>query len=315
MPLELRQLSDDDSAELASLWQRASDARRRGAGRSALSKPEVLLSRSGAFGVGIFDPHMVAMAVAMPALQDDAHSGHNVPGLAHISTVATTPARWGEGLGGRVVRAIVLQAIRRGFARAQLWTQATNTAAQRLYEGAGFLPSGRSRPHDSGEEIVHYLCDLPALPTLSRPAARMLCLDDEERLLLVKFQDPEDGCTFWEPPGGGVEAGETALEAVQREWAEETCLPRPDLAPNSTYVARDFVWKGVRWVTDEHFFLGRLPGRGAPLPADVDQGDAYLGSEWVPWRELADLAEPITPDLLPVLRRLNPNGPWTPVHP
>lgn len=140
----------------------------------------------------------------------------------------------------------------------------------------------------------------------------MLCLDAEDRVLLLHFRDPFDGHQLWEPPGGGLEPGESPLEAVVREWGEETSLPLPQLAATSTYVARDVVWRGARWVVDEEFFLGRLKGPGAAIPLEgVDQEmDAYLGAAWVPWREVEALDDPVEPDLLPTLRRLDPNGPW-----
>lgn len=281
-------------------------------GLPALPEDELVLARPGAFGVGIFDDVLVTAAVAMPARGDDGRSEHNVPGLAHISSVVTRPDRWGEGLAGEVLEAVMLNALRRGHARAQLWTHASNDASRRLYERHGFWQSGRQRPDDNGEQILHYLRDLPVLPTRSRPAARLLCLDAQDRLLLLHFRDPHDGHLLWEPPGGGIEPGETPLEAVVREWAEETGFPLPDLAPDSTYVARDLVWRGARWVVDEQFFLGRMSGVGTPIPSEgVDQEmDAYLGSDWVLWRELGDLPDPVIPDLIPVLRRLDPQGPW-----
>jgi 8-oxo-dGTP pyrophosphatase MutT (NUDIX family)/GNAT superfamily N-acetyltransferase len=312
----LRRLTPDDSADLTSLWQAANNARRERVGLPPLSKDDPVLARPGAFGVGIVDDAMVSAAVAMPARGDDARSEHNVPGLAHISSVVTRPDRWGEGLAGEVLEAVMLHAVRRGYGRAQLWTHASNDPSRRLYERHGFWQSGRRRLDDNGEQIVHYLRDLPVLPTRSRPAARVLCLDAQDRLLLLHFRDPHDGHLLWEPPGGGIEPGESPLQAVVREWEEETGLPLPDLAPHSTSVARDLVWRGARWVVDEQFFLGRIPGLGTPLPTEgVDQEmDAYLGSDWVPVRALDELPDQVIPDLLPVLRRLDPHSDWADRH-
>jgi 8-oxo-dGTP pyrophosphatase MutT (NUDIX family)/GNAT superfamily N-acetyltransferase len=328
MPALLKRLARADDAALAALWQAATDLRRERIGLEPLTDAALLLQRPGSFGVGIFDGanegeggdpacgRLVSAAVALPALADDARSQIDVPGLAHIASVVTEPSRWAEGLGGRVVRAVMLQAVRRGFSRAQLWTRGTNAGAQRLYAREGFVRSGRERTEHLGEQIVHYLRDLPLPPTRSRPAARLLCLDADERLLLLHFRDPSDGHQLWEPPGGGTEAGESPLEAVVREWGEETGLPVPRIEPMSTYVARDLVWRAERWVGDEQFFLARLPSVGTPiLDENVDQEmDAYIGSSWVPWRNLETLEDPVEPDLLPVLRRLDPSGPWAGSH-
>lgn len=326
MPAYAKRLTSSDDERFASLWQQATEVRRQHIGLQPKPEAASVLQRPGAFAVGLYDGggpgnaelgddgELVAAAVAMPARADDARSENNVPGLAHIPSVATSPSKWGEGLGGRVVRAVLSHAVRRGYARAQLWTQTSNLGAQRLYEREGFTRSGRERSDFRGgdEHIIHYLRDLPVLPTTSRPAARMLCFDADDRLLLLHFRDPSDGHQLWEPPGGGIEPGESPYDAVVREWGEETGLPLPQLAAESTYVARDLIWRGVRWVGDEQFFLGRTAAVGSAIPPEaVDQAmDAYLGSAWVRWQDVATLEDPVEPDLLAVLRRLDPSGPW-----
>ena len=59
-----------------------------------------------------------------------------------------------------------------------------------------------------------------------RPAARVVLLDKEKQIFLVKGSDPmrpEKG-TWWEIPGGGIESGEKSEDAAQRELYEETNL-------------------------------------------------------------------------------------------
>jgi len=65
--------------------------------------------------------------------------------------VFVAPERW--GVGGRLVDALLAEA--RGYDRAQLWTQADNPGARRLYEGRGFRRSGREKD-ELGERILHY---------------------------------------------------------------------------------------------------------------------------------------------------------------
>ncbi|MDG4870443.1 NUDIX domain-containing protein, partial [Guyparkeria sp. 1SP6A2] len=52
-------------------------------------------------------------------------------------------------------------------------------------------------------------------------------------MLLVRFRWPSgDGETvFWANPGGGIEPGESRLEALRRELAEETGIQIDALGP------------------------------------------------------------------------------------
>ena len=94
------------------------------------------------------------MALGVQGLADDG-AGPPVQGFCHVSMVFVAPERWGQGIGGRLVDALLAEARARGYDRAQLWTQADNPGAQRLYGGRGFLRSGREK-EDLGEWIFHY---------------------------------------------------------------------------------------------------------------------------------------------------------------
>lgn len=63
-------------------------------------------------------------------------------------------------------------------------------------------------------------------PRNRRRAMRVLLVDEDDRILL--FRDSDPGITpvpvFWITPGGGVDPGESDLQAAVREVAEETGL-------------------------------------------------------------------------------------------
>lgn len=54
-----------------------------------------------------------------------------------------------------------------------------------------------------------------------RPSARLLIVDPDGAILLFHFA-MADGRRFWATAGGGLEEGETFLDAARRELAEET---------------------------------------------------------------------------------------------
>ena len=63
-----------------------------------------------------------------------------------------------------------------------------------------------------------------------RCAARAILLDPAARVLLVRFEFPN--ATRWALPGGGIEVGETAEEALRRELAEEIGLVDVHIGPH-----------------------------------------------------------------------------------
>lgn len=63
-------------------------------------------------------------------------------------------------MGRRLVDTLLAEALSRGYEQAQLWTQADNARASRLYVGRGFRPSGRKK-RKFGELIVYLQRALP----------------------------------------------------------------------------------------------------------------------------------------------------------
>jgi ribosomal-protein-alanine N-acetyltransferase len=64
---------------------------------------------------------------------------------ADVQTVAVRRDRQGTGIGGRLVRALLDEAARRGVTRVLLEVRDDNVAAQRLYARHGFTSMGRRR--------------------------------------------------------------------------------------------------------------------------------------------------------------------------
>ncbi|WP_055585931.1 GNAT family N-acetyltransferase [Peterkaempfera griseoplana] len=98
----------------------------------------------------------IGLAAGMNGRRDGG-TGPAIPGLCHITMVAVRPERWGEGVGGRLLRAVLSHGRALGYDRFQLFTHADNVRAQRLYESAGFRLTGGTAVSDDGGSIVHYL--------------------------------------------------------------------------------------------------------------------------------------------------------------
>jgi ribosomal-protein-alanine N-acetyltransferase len=85
---------------------------------------------------------VVGLALGMRDPTDDGDA-LPVDGVCYVPMVYVAPGFWGRGIGGRVVDAVLAEARKQGYGRVRLWTQTDNVRAQRLYEGRGFLRTGR----------------------------------------------------------------------------------------------------------------------------------------------------------------------------
>jgi ADP-ribose pyrophosphatase YjhB (NUDIX family) len=55
-----------------------------------------------------------------------------------------------------------------------------------------------------------------------RRAARVILLDPDDRVLLMRYDDGPRGGSHWSTPGGGLDPGEDYPAAARRELEEET---------------------------------------------------------------------------------------------
>lgn len=87
---------------------------------------------------------------------------------------------------------------------------------------------------------------------------RVIVIDDDDRVLLVRFEFP-DGRAVWATVGGGLEPGETHEDAARRELAEEAGLDWVELG-HPVWTRTHVFELGIRWDGQtEVYFLVRTP--------------------------------------------------------
>jgi ADP-ribose pyrophosphatase YjhB (NUDIX family) len=122
-----------------------------------------------------------------------------------------------------------------------------------------------------------------------REAARALVLDPENRVLLVRFVNPDTGAEFWTTPGGGVDPGERLEEALRRELREETGLDDIELGPVVWTRREVFPWAGRTLDQREQVVLVRAPAF-EPRPALGREGLAAEDVHEVRWWTVSEIA-------------------------
>ena len=82
-------------------------------------------------------------------------------------------------------------------------------------------------------------------------------VDESGRSLLFRGGDPgrPEAGTWWFPPGGEAEPGESASASARRELREETGLDMPDLGPVVLQRQVEYDFEGVHYSQEEAYFL------------------------------------------------------------
>jgi 8-oxo-dGTP diphosphatase len=131
-----------------------------------------------------------------------------------------------------------------------------------------------------------------------RPAARVLVLDAEDRVLLLHYAG-SDG-DYWYVPGGAVEDGESFEAAAIRELEEEVGVRAATLVgPVGERICELDLTSGERVIAEEQYFAARHNGGDISLEGWVDAERLFVaGHRWWSVADLAATHETVFPESL-----------------
>ncbi|MEV0381120.1 NUDIX domain-containing protein [Nonomuraea sp. NPDC050643] len=141
---------------------------------------------------------------------------------------------------------------------------------------------------------------------IMRPTARILLVDERDRILLFQGRGPvEKPDLAWFTPGGGVHAGEELAVAAARELREETGLHVEPESFGSTVAVSEGLWiarNDTIYHATDHYFLLRVGTVGVDVSAMEELERSLLAAHrWWSVAELRATTDELIPRNLPDL--------------
>jgi len=134
---------------------------------------------------------------------------------------------------------------------------------------------------------------------VNRPTARVVLLDEDDRVLLVRVLDRvTGGPAVWLTPGGGVEEGEDLATAAMRELQEETGLTigLADIGRPVAVSRGDWEFRGQPMYSEDWYFVHRT---SAFKPDEAGwtelEKEIHAGWRWWTLDELDHAPETVIP--------------------
>jgi len=176
--------------------------------------------------------------------------------------------------------------------------QAARIAAGYIAHGLDITGCRRMQRMSSPDPVAAGPADEPVTPALpSRLAARVLVLDPDDRVLLLRYDDAPPNGRHWSTPGGGLEAGEDYATAALRELSEETGWADVTLGGEIAVASVTMEYDGRLVAQHERLYLARTDQPCRPLAdvAAMHATDRIAAWRWWTLAELTSTTEVIWP--------------------
>lgn len=119
------------------------------------------------------------------------------------------------------------------------------------------------------------------------------CLIKEDKLLMLRHEGIGQKGYYWNVPGGNPEKGETLLDALKREFEEETFLK---VIPGEFLCLREFIAPPLHAI--EMYFKVNFVSGAASLGSDPENVEILSELKWFSAQEFENLDPQCRPDFL-----------------
>jgi TDG/mug DNA glycosylase family protein len=269
---------------------------------------------------GGFTPRLYAPAEQFSLLE----LGYGVTNAAYRTTPGSGDLRRGDFDPARLealaaeLRPLVIafvgkEAYRGAFGeRPELGPQLRTLGSTGLYVLPSTSPANAAVPYE--ERLRWFRALREWLEPVPRAAVRALVVDAEDRVLLLRFENPVTRAVWWATPGGGVQPGESDEMTLRRELREEIGLVDagfvdPGLGPVVWTREHVLPWNRRLVRQRERFHLVRLERHEVAPTIDLT-AEGVHGHRWWTLDELETTDERLAPRALATrLRALLRDGP------
>ncbi len=233
--------------------------------------------------------------------------GYGVTNAAYRTTPGSGDLRRGDFDSGRLARLarelrpralafVGKEAYRGSFGeRPELGPQLRTLGDTALFVLPSTSPANAAVPY---AERLRWFAALQAwLEPTPREAVRALVVDAQERVLLLRFENPVTREAWWATPGGGVEGDESDDATLRRELREECGLAYEEAGPVVWQREHVYPWEGVLHRQRERFHLIRVEAHAFAPTIELEAEHVY-GHRWWTVEELEATEERLAPRAL-----------------